>query len=95
VKAEILPRLARPLGIVVDPFPQLEVGTPDELIEAARLFAPREEGRVPGCYVHPTATPGGRLRRCILGPGARIPDHLEDSNALWHEACGRQVRLAL
>jgi NDP-sugar pyrophosphorylase family protein len=95
VKADVLPRLDRALGVVVEPFPHLDVGTPAHLVEAAARFAPREEGRVAGCYVHPEATPGGRLQRCILGPGARIPDGLEDSDALWFEECGRQVRLAL
>lgn len=94
-KAEILPHLERALGIVVEPFPCLEVGTPDQLIEAAARLAPTREGRLPGCYVHPTAVPGGTLRRCILGPGAAPPPTIFDENALWFEEDGHQVRLAL
>jgi len=94
-KAHVLPRLERALGIVVDPFPCLEVGTPDQLIEAARIHAPRGEGRLPGCYVHPTAVPAGRLHRCVLGPGAAPPPSVTDQNALWFQEGGRQVRLAL
>ncbi len=94
-KAHILPRLERAMGVVVEPFPCLEVGTPDQLIEAARIHAPRDEGRLPGCYVHPTAVPGGRLRRCVLGPGAAPPPAVQDENALWFQEGGRQVRLAL
>jgi len=95
VKAQILPRLERAMGVVVDPFPSLEIGTPDQLIEAARVHAPREEGRLPGCYVHPSATPGGVLERCVLGPGACIPPGITDQNAFWFKEGGHQVRLAL
>jgi len=94
-KAHILPRLERAMGVVVDPFPCLEVGTPDQLIEAARIHAPRGEGRLPGCYVHPTDVPGGNLKRCVLGPGAEPPPSVTDENALWFKEAGRQVRLAL
>ena len=94
-KADILPRLGRAMGVVVDPFPCLEIGTPDQLIEAARTLAPGEEGRLPGNYVHPTATPGGRMDRCVLGPGAAPPPACSDQNALWFNEGGRQVRLAL
>jgi NDP-sugar pyrophosphorylase family protein len=94
-KAHILPRLERALGIVVDPFPCLEVGTPDQLIEAARIHAPEGEGRLPGCYVHPGAVPAGRLHRCVLGPGAAPPPSVTDQNALWFAEAGRQVRLSL
>ncbi len=94
-KAHILPRLGRAMGVVVDPFPCLEIGTPDQLIEAARIHAPQAEGRLPGCYVHPTAVPGGRLERCVLGPGAAPPSAGTDQNALWFKEGGRQVRLAL
>lgn len=94
-KAHVLPRLERALGIVVDPFPCLEVGTPDQLIEAARILAPQAEGRLPGCYVHPTATPSGRLHRCVLGPGAAPPPASADQNGLWFSEHGRQVRLSL
>jgi len=94
-KTHILPRLDRAMGVVVEPFPCLEVGTPDQLIEAARVHAPRDEGRLPGCYVHPTAVPAGRLRRCVLGPGAEPDPAIQDQNALWFKDGGRQVRLAL
>ena len=94
-KAHVLPRLERAYGIVVDPFPCLEVGSADQLIEAARIHAPEAEGRLPGCYVHPTAVPAGRLRRCVLGPGAAPPPSVTDQNAFWFAEDGRQVRLAL
>jgi NDP-sugar pyrophosphorylase family protein len=94
-KRHVLPHLERALGIVVDPFPCLEIGTPDQLIEAARRHAPREEGRVPGCYIHPTAVPAGRLDRCVLGPGAAPPPAVIDENAFWFQEGDHQVRLAL
>jgi len=83
------------LGVVVEPFPWREVGTADALIQAAAELAPHQEGRVPGCYVHPTAGPSGRLSRCVLGPGARPAPAITDANALWFEERGQQVRLAL
>jgi NDP-sugar pyrophosphorylase family protein len=95
VKAHILPRLDRAMGVVVEPFPWLEVGSPDQLIEAARILAPDQEGRVPGCYVHPDAEPAGRLTRCVLGPGAAPPPEVVDENAFWYKEGDRQVRLAL
>lgn len=95
VKAQVLTRLDRAMGVVVDPFPCLEIGTPDQLIEAARIHAPQAEGRLAGCYVHPTALPGGRLERCVLGPGAEIPPAVSDQNALWFKEGRHQVRLAL
>lgn len=94
-KAHVLPRIRHHAGIVVEPFPWLEIGTPDQLIAAAARLAPRYEGRLPGCYVHPTATPAGRLRRCVLGPGAHPHPALEDADALWYGEKGRQVRLTL
>ena len=93
-KTQILPRLERALGIVVDPFPCMEIGTPDQLIEAAARHAPQAEGRIPGCYVHPTAVPAGHLNRCILGPFA-APPSAGDENALWFEEDGHQVRLTI
>ena len=93
-KAHILPRLERALGIVVEPFPCMEIGTPEQLIEAAARHAPQGEGRIPGCYVHPGATPTGPLRRCVLGPGA-APPAVADENALWFEEDGHQVRLTI
>ena len=92
---ELLFRLSSHRALVVPPFPWREVGTPDQLIEAAAALAPQAEGRLPGCYVHPTATPAGRLRRCILGPGAAPQVAFEDEGALWFEEGGRQVRVAL
>jgi mannose-1-phosphate guanylyltransferase len=94
-KTQVLPRLQRALGIVVEPFPCWEIGTPDQLIEAAARHAPQDEGRLDVCYIHPTATPAGRLRRCILGPGAAPPPSLSDQDALWYEEDGYQVRLAI
>lgn len=94
-KADILPHLGAHAGIVVEPFPWIEIGTPDQLIEAAAKLAPEAEGRIPGCYVHPTAEPLGILERCVLGPGARPHPAMRDANALWFEEEGRQVRLGL
>ena len=94
-KADILPRIRHHAGIVVEPFPWLEIGTPDQLIAAAETLAPEQEGRVAGCYSHPTAVPSGRLHRCILGPGAQLHPAMEDGNALWFREKDRQVRLAL
>ena len=94
-KAHILPRVERLFGIVVAPFPFLEIGTPDQLVEAARILAPAAEGRIPGCYVHPGAVPAGTLHRCVLGPGARIHPAFRDQDALWFEEGGHQVRLPL
>jgi NDP-sugar pyrophosphorylase family protein len=90
-----LPRVGHHLGVVVEPFPWREIGTPQALIEAAAALAPEAEGRVPGCYVHPTASPAGRLQSCVLGPGAAPPAAIEDERAFWFEEEGRQVRLGL
>lgn len=92
--APLLPRLEH-RGVVVEPFPWREIGTPAALIAAAAALAPEAEGRVEGCYVHPGARPAGRLRRCVLGPGAAPPAAVEDEGAFWFEEEGRQVRLAL
>lgn len=89
------PRLPLHLGVVVEPFPWREVGTPGALIAAAEALAPDQEGRVPDCYVHPTALPAGRLTRCVLGPGAAPPPAVSDADALWFEEGGHQVRLGL
>jgi NDP-sugar pyrophosphorylase family protein len=94
-KAHVLPRLRHHAGIVVEPFPWLEIGTPDQLIAAARALAPLQEGRLEGCYLHPEASATGRLRRCVLGPGARPHPAMEDADALWFGLEGRQVRLPL
>lgn len=87
------PRLSLHLGVVAEPFPWREVGTPEALMAAAAELAPMQEGRLPGCYVHPAATPGGRLARCVLGPGAAPPPAITDADALWFEEGGHQVRL--
>lgn len=92
---DLRPRLERHLGVVVPPFPWREIGTPEALLDAAAELAPAQEGRLPGCYVHPMARPGGRLTRCILGPGAAPPPAVTDSDALWFEEGGHQVRLGL
>ena len=91
---DLLPSLDH-RALVVAPFPWREVGTPDQLIEAAAALAPASEGRIPGSYVHPHARPAGRLRRCVLGPGAAPHPAFEDEGAFWFEEGGRQVRLAL
>lgn len=96
---ELRPRLAAlpmgHLGVVAEPFPWWEVGTAEGLIRAAAELAPEHEGRLAGCYVHPTARPAGRLTRCVLGPGAAPPEAVVDADALWFEASGNQVRLGL
>lgn len=94
-KAHILPRLHHHAGIVAEPFPWLEIGTPDQLIAAAAVLAPAQEGRLESCYVHPEATPSGRLHHCVLGPGAQLHPAMTDRDALWFGLGGRQVRLAL
>ncbi len=92
---DLRPRLRFHLGVVVAPFPWREVGTADALIQAAAELAPEEEGRLPGCYFHPTARAAGRLDHCVLGPGAAPPPAITDTDALWFEEGGRQVRLGL
>jgi mannose-1-phosphate guanylyltransferase len=95
-KADILPHLTHHAGIVVEPFPWIEIGSPDQLIEAAGLLAPEVEGRFPGCYVHPAAvTHTAQLQRCILGPGAQLPAGFQDQNAFWYGKNGRQIRESL
>lgn len=94
-KVDILPRLRHHAGIVVEPFPWLDIGSPDHLIAAAAQVAPHHEGRLPGCYVHPEARPAGIFRRCVLGPAAEPPPGITDFNALWYGESGRQVRLGL
>jgi hypothetical protein len=71
------------------------VGTAEALIQAAAELAPGQEGRQPGCYLHPTARPEGRLTRCVLGPRAAPPPAIIDTDALWFEEAGNQVRLGL
>ncbi len=95
VKAHVLANLDRAFGVVVDPFPFFEIGSPDQLIEAAARVAPGAEGRLPGCYVHPDAQPAGSLERCVLGPGARLHPAFRDRDAFWFEEEGHLVRLAL
>ena len=89
------PRLHLHLGVVVEPFPWREIGTPDALLQTAAELAPDQEGRLSGCYVHPAATPAGRLTRCVLGPGGAPPAAVTDADALWFEDAGHQVRLGL
>jgi len=100
---DLRPRLASllmgHLGVVAEPFPWREVGTPQSLIAAAADLAPDQEGRQPGCYLHPTAQfprqAAGQLTRCVLGPGAAPPPAITDADALWFEEGGNQVRLGL
>lgn len=92
---DLLPRLAHHAGVVVPSFSWREIGTPDALIVAAQELAPGQEGRIPGCYIHPSAVPQGQLRRCVLGPGARPHPAMVDHDALWFEELGQQVRLGL
>jgi len=92
---DLRPRLPLHLGVVVEPFPWREVGTPDGLIQAAAELAPAQEGRLPGCYLHPAARPAGTLTRCVLGPGAAPMASVTDADALWFEEAGNQVRLGL
>ncbi|MDR0498128.1 MAG: NTP transferase domain-containing protein [Holophagales bacterium] len=83
------------LGIVVEPFHWLEIGTPDQLIHAADKLAPDYEGRVSGCYIHPTAVESRKITRCILGPGAELYPDAKDHDAFWFLDAKNQVRLAL
>ena len=92
---DLRPRLPFHLGVVVEPFAWREVGTADALIAVAAKLAPEQEGRLPGCYVHPTARPTGSLTRCVLGPRAAPMASITDSDALWFEEHGNQVRLGL
>jgi NDP-sugar pyrophosphorylase family protein len=92
---ELRPHLPLHLGVVVEPFPWREVGTPEALIQAAADLAPDQEGRRTGCYLHPTARPAGRLAHCVLGPGAAPPPAIIDADALWFEERGNQVRIGL
>lgn len=97
---DLLPRLRQHRGLVVEAFPWREVGTPDALIAAASELAPEQEGRIPGCYLHPSSLPGpgaeSRFRRCILGPRAAPPPAAHDHDAFWFgSADGTQIRLAL
>lgn len=92
---DLRPRLPLHLGVVAEPFPWREVGTAEALIAAAADLAPDQEGRLPGCYVHPSAAPAGRLTRCVLGPGALPPPSITDAEALWFGEGGHQVRLGL
>jgi NDP-sugar pyrophosphorylase family protein len=92
---DLRPRLPFHAGVVVEPFPWHEVGTAEALIKVAADLAPEQEGRLPGCYLHPSARPTGRLTRCVLGPGAAPAPSITDADALWFEERGQQVRLAL
>ncbi|HJU82871.1 MAG TPA: NTP transferase domain-containing protein [Holophagaceae bacterium] len=96
---DLLPRLPLHLGVVAEPFPWREVGSPEALLEAAADLAPEQEGRVAGCYLHPSADPGpgpaARFTRCVFGPGAAPPAAIRDRDALWFAEDGRQVRLNL
>jgi len=71
-------------GIVTEPFPWLEIGSPDQLIETARTLAPNDEGRVPGSYIHPSARTEAAITRCILGPGVALGRGMDDRDAFWY-----------
>lgn len=100
---DFLAQYPRHFGIVVEPFCWLEIGTPDQLIHAAAKLAPEDEGRIPGCYLHPTATEiinTNRFIRCIFGPGARLSPDTKDNIAeykdeLWFAEDGVQMRVKL
>lgn len=94
-KRDLLPRLTRHCGVVVAAFPWREVGTPDQLIAAAAEVAPEQEGRRPGCYLHPQSEGGPGLRRCVLGPGVRLDPTFEDRDAFWFLDEGQPKRLPL
>jgi len=82
-------------GVVAEPFQWLEVGDPNQLIHAAGELAPDNEGRVPGCYIHPTAIESQKITQCVLGPGAALHPTVEDHDAFWFLENGNQVRRAL
>lgn len=96
---DLLPRLRHHRGLVADPFPWREVGTPDALIAAASDLAPEQEGRLAGCYLHPSSRPGpdaaSRFHRCILGPHAAPHPAMQDHDAFWFAENGNQIRLNL
>lgn len=97
---DLLPRLSLHRGLVAEAFPWREVGTPDALIAAAAALAPEQEGRLPGCYLHPSAHPvpdaAARFRRCVFGPRAAPHGAMQDRDALWFGAAdGTQIRLGL
>jgi NDP-sugar pyrophosphorylase family protein len=71
------------IGVVADPFPWLEIGSPDQLIGAAAKLAPDNEGRAPSCYIHPSAKTDANISRCILGPGVALDRGMDDSDAFW------------
>jgi NDP-sugar pyrophosphorylase family protein len=83
------------IGVVAEPFPWLEVGTPAQLIRAAMELAPEDEGREPGCYIHPEAKTEARISRCILGPGATLGPEMADSDAFWYSDGEGQKRIEL
>ena len=92
---EFLARFPDHHGVVAEPFQWLEVGDPYQLIHAAGELAPDNEGRVPGCYIHPTAAESQKITRCVLGPGAALHPTVEDHDAFWFLENGNQVRYAL
>ena len=97
---DLLPRLNLHRGLVAESFLWREVGTPDALIETAAALAPEEEGRIKGCYLHPSSRPGpdaeSRFRRCVLGPRATPHPAMSDHDAFWFGMeDGTQVRLGL
>ena len=82
-------------GIVVEPFHWLEIGSPSQLISAVAALAPQDEGRTPGCYIHPEAQTDAMIYRCILGPGVTLDKGIKDRDAFWYVDGEGQKRVEL
>jgi N-acetyl-alpha-D-muramate 1-phosphate uridylyltransferase len=93
---DFLARATGHFGVVVAPFPWLEIGSPDQLISSAAKLAPQDEGRLPSCYIHPGAKTDADISRCILGPSVVLDRGMDDSNAFWYvdEEGQKRVELA-
>jgi hypothetical protein len=81
--------------VVVEPFPWLEIGTPNQLIDAAMILAPENEGRQPSSYIHPEAKAEAKVLRCVLGPGVHLEPGMDDSDAFWYLDGMKQKRVNL
>ncbi|MDR2561239.1 MAG: NTP transferase domain-containing protein [Holophagales bacterium] len=82
-------------GVVSDPFPWLEIGSPGQLISAAATLAPHDEGRALGCYIHPEAKSEAVISRCILGPCVTLDKGMKDRDAFWYVDGEGQKRVEL